>query len=60
MNFISSGGPVIHDSRPDPTIIGGADGNRTHDLMNAIHALSQLSYGPTAEHFTIIRDKVSQ
>ena len=26
---------------------GGADGVRTHDLMNAIHALSQLSYGPT-------------
>ena len=25
---------------------GGADGIRTHDLMNAIHALSQLSYGP--------------
>ena len=27
--------------------IGGADGDRTHDLMNAIHALSQLSYSPT-------------
>ncbi len=26
---------------------GGAEGNRTLDLMNAIHALSQLSYGPT-------------
>jgi hypothetical protein len=26
---------------------GGADGDRTHDLMNAIHALSQLSYSPT-------------
>lgn len=25
---------------------GGADGSRTRDLMNAIHALSQLSYGP--------------
>jgi hypothetical protein len=25
---------------------GGADGDRTHDLMNAIHALSQLSYSP--------------
>jgi hypothetical protein len=27
--------------------IGGAEGNRTHDLLNAIQALSQLSYGPT-------------
>ena len=27
-------------------IIGGAEGDRTPDLMNAIHALSQLSYGP--------------
>ena len=26
---------------------GGADGDRTHGLMNAIHALSQLSYSPT-------------
>ena len=26
--------------------IGGADGSRTHDLLNAIQALSQLSYGP--------------
>jgi hypothetical protein len=26
--------------------IGGAEGDRTPDLMNAIHALSQLSYGP--------------
>jgi hypothetical protein len=27
---------------------GGAEGNRTLDLLNAIQALSQLSYGPTA------------
>ena len=26
---------------------GGARGNRTPDLLNAIQALSQLSYGPT-------------
>jgi hypothetical protein len=26
--------------------IGGAEGDRTPDLVNAIHALSQLSYGP--------------
>jgi hypothetical protein len=28
-------------------VFGGADGSRTHDLLNAIQALSQLSYGPT-------------
>ncbi len=27
-------------------VIGGAGGTRTRDLVNAIHALSQLSYGP--------------
>ena len=27
----------------------GADGDRTHGLMNAIHALSQLSYGPNSD-----------
>jgi hypothetical protein len=26
---------------------GGADRDRTDDLLNAIQALSQLSYGPT-------------
>src|SRR5262245_29712907 len=26
--------------------LGGAEGDRTPDLVNAIHALSQLSYGP--------------
>jgi hypothetical protein len=26
--------------------LGGAEGNRTPDLLNAIQALSQLSYGP--------------
>ena len=34
-------------------IIGGADGDRTHDLMNAIHALSQLSYSPRIEFLKI-------
>ncbi len=28
-------------------IVGGAEGDRTPDLCNAIAALSQLSYGPT-------------
>ena len=27
-------------------IYGGAERDRTADLVNAIHALSQLSYGP--------------
>ncbi len=27
----------------------GADGDRTHDLVTASHALSQLSYGPEWE-----------
>ena len=27
-------------------VIGGAEGDRTPDLMTASHALSQLSYGP--------------
>ena len=27
-------------------MIGGDEGDRTPDLMNAIHALSQLSYVP--------------
>ena len=30
-------------------LIGGADADRTRDLLNAIQALSQLSYSPTAE-----------
>jgi hypothetical protein len=29
--------------------LGGAEGNRTLDLLNAIQALSQLSYGPTQD-----------
>ncbi len=31
-----------------PLIFGGDEGDRTPDLMNAIHALSQLSYVPKA------------
>jgi hypothetical protein len=30
----------------DDFFTGGAEGNRTPDLLNAIQALSQLSYGP--------------
>ena len=31
---------------PGPARPHGAEGNRTPDLLNAIQALSQLSYGP--------------
>ena len=31
---------------PRSDVIGGAEGDRTPDLMTASHALSQLSYGP--------------
>lgn len=46
---LEQGGPFDHpanrfDVRRDFT--GGAEGNRTPDLLNAIQALSQLSYGP--------------
>jgi hypothetical protein len=29
--------------------VGGADGIRTHDLLDAIEARSQLRHGPTGE-----------
>ena len=31
-------------------LFGGAEGDRTPGLMNAIHALSQLSYSPTRKN----------
>jgi hypothetical protein len=44
-----------HEGRPKapfdqplhPELFGGADRSRTDDLLNAIQALSQLSYGPS-------------
>ena len=39
-------GALAHARASDLPCIGGAEGDRTPDLMNAIHALSQLSYGP--------------
>ena len=35
-----------------PYIIGGAEGIRTLDLLNAIEALSQLSYSPEGVHYS--------
>ncbi len=34
--------------------IGGADADRTRDLLNAIQALSQLSYSPTGRNLRLI------
>ena len=31
---------------PPPNLLDGGEGDRTPDLVNAIHALSQLSYAP--------------
>jgi hypothetical protein len=33
--------------RVGPHVFGGADGIRTHDLLDAIEARSQLRHGPT-------------
>jgi hypothetical protein len=42
--------------------IGGAEGDRTPDLMTASHALSQLSYGPFCDGYCIVnrREKIAQ
>ena len=42
------------------TLNGGADGDRTHDLMNAIHALSQLSYSPTEKKSNMEKERMSK
>ncbi len=44
---------VYMPERQNPRLLGGgfdggAEGNRTPDLLNAIQALSQLSYGPNS------------
>src|ERR1700752_407492 len=36
-------------------MIGGAEGDRTPDLMTASHALSQLSYGPMRVKRLVVR-----
>ena len=40
---------AIQRYRSKGDLIGGARGSRTPDLLNAIQALSQLSYGPYRE-----------
>lgn len=39
-------GVGIKKERPKPLIVGGDEGNRTPYLLNAIQALSQVSYTP--------------
>ena len=40
-------------------LFGGDEGDRTPDLLNAIQALSQLSYAPKSFTTDIIRKKAS-
>ncbi len=46
------GSPHAKNSKPPADLVSaggsvsGADGDRTHDLVTASHALSRLSYGP--------------
>src|SRR5829696_3113567 len=42
--------PMLPDARKD----GGPDRDRTGDLMNAIHARSQLRYWPTRDETPIV------
>ena len=39
---------------------GGAGRDRTDDLVNAIHALSQLSYGPRTARYFALRSAMGQ
>ena len=45
---------------PAIVLFGGAERDRTADLVNAIHALSQLSYSPKKRSFFTIRLRYSQ
>ena len=51
--------PLLHPVNPNPIersgLIGdGGEGNRTPDLLNAIQALSQLSYAPGRQEPKIV------
>ena len=43
---ISAGGGCAFGADYSQSLLRGAEGDRTPDLVNAIHALSQLSYSP--------------
>jgi hypothetical protein len=40
-------------------LVGGADGIRTHDLLDAIEARSQLRHGPTVILFLVYHIRAS-
>ena len=44
--------PTEHWLGPEPH--NGAEGSRTPDLLNAIQALSQLSYSPFTDYLTLV------
>jgi hypothetical protein len=46
-NRFSDNGPMLSEIQKVLDVIGGAERDRTVDLLNAIQALSQLSYSPT-------------
>src|SRR6266852_2067037 len=50
---------VTYVSGPDPSSNGGADGIRTHDLLDAIEARSQLRHGPTGGTTPILTSRPS-
>ena len=43
---MSETAPLMAEQNFPQAVSGGAKGSRTPDLLNAIQALSQLSYGP--------------
>jgi hypothetical protein len=45
----AGGNECVRAVRAGPRRNGGADGIRTHDLLDAIEARSQLRHGPTGE-----------
>ena len=47
----------LHQVDVTPFLFGGAEGDRTPDLMNAIHARSQLRHSPTYSVDAILRLK---
>ncbi len=49
VRFPSSKDTKALKQKPKCLKIGGAEGNRTPDLLNAIEALSQLSYNPISD-----------
>ncbi len=51
-NGASSGFPNDAPEESFQTESGGADRNRTDDLLSAIQALSQLSYSPNFTKYT--------